>query len=172
MHTYHNHHHATSGTMTCGKQICSSPQCFTTIQTLHKWETHHLFIFQRALPGISPNRFPHPEFFFDCDGISLQGVAHTVSAVTDTSFNGNWPKWIPTESSSGILHHFSPGLICLFVICSLTHLPKCVPTRVKRRYLTPIRSSSTSLPSLTSQSKYQKYQHISKWIPTESSSGI
>ena len=104
MHTYHNHHHATSGTMTCGKQICSSPQCFTTIQISHKWETHHLFIFQRALPGISPNRFPHSEKNYDCDGISLQGVAHTVPAVTDPSCNSYRPKWIPTESSSGILH--------------------------------------------------------------------
>ena len=40
---FFRHHHplifkydATSGTMTCGRRICSSHPCFTTIQTLHK----------------------------------------------------------------------------------------------------------------------------------------
>ena len=40
----------------------------------------------------------------------LQGVAHIIPAVTDTACNGNRPKWIPTESSSGILHNITLAL--------------------------------------------------------------
>lgn len=41
---------------------------------------------------------------------NLQGVAYTVPVVTDAACNGYRPKWIPTESSSGILHNITLAL--------------------------------------------------------------